>query len=149
MRDTNVEVLLVEDNPDDVIALERLATRGRVPVTLNVVRDGQAALDCLLGPWRGLGAAGIRTPRLVLLDIGLPAVHGIEVLRRVRADRALRDVPIVLLSASSDERWVREGQELGAQGHLVKPLGLREFAWIVTSIDRYWSRLSRLPPGEA
>jgi CheY-like chemotaxis protein len=84
---------------------------------------------------------------VILLDIRLPEVDGIEVLRRLRAQPEAEAVPTILLSGSDDDRLVRAGQELGAHSHIVKPMTAENFHWIVKSVQRYLGRVAALPPG--
>jgi len=133
-----LEVLLVEDNAADVAIIERLAAGSPVPVRLSVATDGQGAVDVLCG---GLGSAA---PELVLLDISLPRMDGLQVLRRLRAERALQDLPVIMLSGSDDERHVHESQRLGAHTHIVKPMRHRDFLWILRSLLSYRGRIAAL-----
>jgi len=138
------QIVLVEDDADDVALAQRLVARSPVPVSLIVVRDGADALDLLNHRVRSLDSARPARPHLILLDIGLPGIDGIEVLRRVKAEPQLKDIPTILLSGSRDEGHIRQGQELGAHSHLMKPLSLQDFAWIATSVRNYWKRVSIL-----
>lgn len=133
-----LEVLLVEDNAADVATIERLAAGSPVPIRLSVATDGQGAVDFLCG---GLGSAA---PELVLLDISLPRMDGLQVLRRLRAERALHDLPVIMLTGSDNERHVHESQRLGAHTHIVKPMRHRDFLWILRSLLSYRERIAML-----
>lgn len=124
-----MRVLLVEDNPDDVAVVERLLEQSGLPMRLYVARDVDQALGRLGSP--------ALPPELVLLDIGLPAGRGFAVLRRMRADQRLRDVPVVVLSGSQEERDVAEGLGLGAHSHVLKPLSAKTLAWMAQSVVNY------------
>jgi CheY-like chemotaxis protein len=133
-------MLLIEDNPDDAAAVARLAAASPVPVTLTVVTDGREALERVHRDGDGASAA-----ELILLDINLPGLDGVDVLRRLASDAALRDVPVVMLTGSEDAQQIRVGQELGAKGHILKPMSQRDFNWIVDSVTNYWRRLAKAP----
>jgi two-component system response regulator len=124
-----MRVLLVEDNPDDVAIVERLLEQSGLPVRLFVARDVQQALGRLGSP--------ALPPELVLLDIGLPAGRGFTVLRRMRADARLRDVPVVIVSGSQESRDVSEGLGLGAHSHVLKPLTAKTLGWMAQSVVNY------------
>jgi CheY-like chemotaxis protein len=114
-------ILIVEDNEDDLYFARRAFAKVAPAEQLCCATDGQAALDYL----RGAGAYGDRAlhpfPRLMFLDLKLPFVHGLEVLAAIRADPALRDLPVIILTSSSEERDRGRAQALGIQGYLVKP----------------------------
>lgn len=142
-------ILLVEDNPADaelvLLSLESAALGARI----DVVRDGAEALDYLFcrGAWRGRDAVG--PPRLVLLDLKLPKVDGLEVLRQVKADARTRAIPVVLLTSSSVDRDVVEGYRLGVNSYVQKPLEFETFRDAVASIGRYWIDVNLGAPGLA
>jgi CheY-like chemotaxis protein len=131
--------VLVEDDPDDVLSVERLMSKGRLPVRLTVARDGHEALRLLGGR-----LPPAPRPELVLLDVGLPAMSGLELLQIMRNDRALREVPVVVVSGLAEDRHVRQGMQLGVQGHVVKPLRFHDFVWMVRTVQRYRARLALL-----
>ncbi|GAA2367540.1 response regulator [Dactylosporangium salmoneum] len=128
-------VLLVEDNPDD-LELARLAfARGSLATTVDVARDGAEALEYLLAP-------GAEPPQVVLLDIKLPLVDGIDVLRRVKADRRTRHIPVVMLTSSALDRDLHACYELGANSYIVKPVDMEQFMAAVNNIGVYWLGLN-------
>jgi two-component system response regulator len=129
-----VDVLLVEDNDDDVAIVQRLVSRSPVPVRLTVVPDGAGAVEALHAA----------LPELVLLDIGLPGHDGVEVLRRLRAQPALEDVPIIMLTGSDEDRHVRAAEQLGAHTHIVKPMRQQDFLWIMRSVRSLRLRMATL-----
>jgi CheY-like chemotaxis protein len=136
-----VDVLLVEDNADDVAAIQRFAAASPVPVRLTVAPDGRRAVEALHRAQRSPEAG---YPELVLLDIGLPDVDGLELLRRFRADPAWREVPVIMLTGSDDDRRVRESERLGAHTHIVKPLREQDFLWITRSVRSFRTSMTRL-----
>lgn len=137
-----MRVLLVEDNLDDVVLVERLLAQSRLPIRLAVARDVPQALEYLSASPPEREAEEI--PELVLLDLGLPADRGFAVLRRMREDRHLCDVPVVVLSASQEERDVTEGLALGAHSHVLKPLTAKDLVWMAESVSNYRARLSKI-----
>jgi CheY-like chemotaxis protein len=131
-----MNVLLIEDNPDDVAAIERLVQTSRLPAEITVRPTGRAALD-----W--LGRVSPR-PDLILLDLGLPDVPGRAVLQQIKADPRVCDVPVIVLSGSNNDDDILEGVRLGAHSHITKPISLCDFAWIVASVRKVQPRLSAL-----
>lgn len=133
-------ILLVEDNRDDE-ELARLALRESFPDhSLEVARDGEAALDQLLR------AARAQAPRLVLLDLNLPKVGGLEVLERVRSEARTRMLPVVVLSSSTEERDLREAYNRGANGYVRKPIDFTEFVEVAQDLCRFWLMRNQPPP---
>ncbi len=138
-------ILLVEDHEPDAMAVQRLADRVEMPVTVEVARDGETALTYLIVPAETDESSDAKPmPHLVLLDIGLPQTSGMEVLRQVKGETRLEDVPVIILSGTEDAGLVRQGKELGAYTQIPKPLSSREFEWMVKSIRNYWSRLANI-----
>jgi two-component system response regulator len=128
-------VLLVEDNPDD-LELARLAfARGRFAAAVDIARDGAEALDYLF-------SHRTEPPQVVLLDIKLPLVDGIDVLRRVKADPGTRHIPIVMLTSSAQDRDLHACYELGANSYIVKPVDMEQFMAAVNNIGVYWLGLN-------
>ena len=140
-----MELLLVEDDQDDIEVVVRLAARSRLDVRVTTATTGDEAVGHLTRRRTELQTSGGRALDLVLLDLKLPARPGIDVLRWLKADRHLREIPVVIVSGSDDDRAVQEGRELGAHSHIVKPITLRSLVWIVTTVRNYRSRLVKLP----
>ena len=139
-----MELLLVEDDQND-IEFVRLAAKSGLDVRVTTATTGDEAVEHLTRHRTELQTSGGRAPDLVLLDLNLPARPGIDVLRWLKADRYLREIPVVIVSGSDDDRAVQEGRELGAHSHIVKPITLRSLVWIVTTVRNYRSRLVKLP----
>jgi two-component system, response regulator len=137
---TDASILLVEDNDDDIELTRRAFARSRVANRIEVVRDGAAALERLLGD-----AAG-PLPALVLLDLKLPLVGGLEVLERLRADERTRTLPVVILTSSREERDLVESYRLGANSYVRKPVDFGEFQHAVEQLGLYWLVLNEAPP---
>ncbi len=140
-----IEILLVEDNPDDAeIALRALA-KHKIANRIVHVRDGKEALDFL----RADGAYADRDrspkPKLVLLDLKLPRIGGLEVLKAVKGDPELKVIPVVILTSSSEERDLVQSYRLGANSYLVKPVDFDKFGEAMREVGLYWLLLNRLP----
>lgn len=137
-----VEILLVEDNPEDAeIALRALA-KYRLANKVQHVSDGKEALDFI----RAQSARGIAAlPRLILLDLKLPRVDGLEVLREIKGNEVTKSVPVVILTSSSEESDLVRSYQLGANSYLVKPVDFDKFCDSVREVGMYWLLLNRLP----
>jgi CheY-like chemotaxis protein len=131
-------ILLVEDNPDDELltrrALRRIET---VPHDVAVVRDGVAALEYLHGSGES-GEAPAKLPDLVLLDLKMPKLSGLEVLQRLRSHERTRDLPVVVFTSSSEERDLRSSYDMGANAYVRKPVDFAEFCEAVARLGQFW-----------
>jgi CheY-like chemotaxis protein len=145
MPEHPLEILLVEDNPNDVMIARRALTRGLVQHRLSVVRDGQEALDFLFR--RGNFADVERAPRpdLILLDLNLPRVDGFEVLRAIKSDAQLRRIPVIMLTTSEREEDVTNSYVLGANTFISKPVEFDRFLNIIRVLHEYWGQVAKLP----
>lgn len=139
-------ILLVEDDPNDVELTLRALKKNNIANQIDVARDGVEALDYL----RGTGTFADRdphdTPALVLLDLKLPKIDGLEVLRAVRADERTKHVPVVILSSSLEQQDIRRGYDLGANSYVRKPVDFSQFAETVKNMGLYWLVLNEPPP---
>lgn len=135
-------ILLVEDNPDDVELVKRSLRQGNIANRIDLARDGAEAIEYLHGE-----RAADRLPEVVLLDLRLPKVSGLEVLRRIRAEERTRLLPVVILTSSDEERDVVESYNLGANGFVKKPVEFDEFAEAVRHLGLYWVVLNRPAAG--
>jgi two-component system response regulator len=140
-------VLLVEDNADDVMLMLRIFARTGVPGDDRVVvtRDGVQALEFLL-PAGGDDRAAHPLPQVIFLDLNMPRLDGLEVLRRVRADPRTRLVPVVMLTSSDEERDVTQSYQLGANSYIRKPEDATQFSETLGALGRYWFHLNRIVP---
>ena len=136
-----VHILLVEDNPNDVLMTQRALEKGQVRNQLTVARDGQEALDIL----RDLRERPEDLPGLILLDLNLPRVSGIEVLQTVKADPELRRIPVIALTTSTREEDILKTYDLGVNTFISKPVRFEEFIKVVTGIHEYWIVIATLP----
>lgn len=145
MTESPVEILLVEDNPHDAeLTLRALRKRHLANHLIHVV-DGQEALDFLFGAGAYAGRNVNQLPRVVLLDLKLPKLSGIEVLRQVRLDTRTRLVPVVMLTSSHEDRDVIEAYRLGANSYIVKPVDFENFSEAVSNLGLYWLLLNEPP----
>jgi CheY-like chemotaxis protein len=142
----NKPILLVEDNPSDADLTRRALFRGHISNQLVVAEDGQEALDYLRGEGTFAGRAVSETPSVVLLDLKLPKVSGLEVLRAVRADARLKRVPVVILTSSKEEEDVAAGYDLGVNSYVRKPVDFKEFQVAIEKLGLYWLILNEPNP---
>ncbi len=140
-------ILLVEDNPDDVALTLRALKKNKIMNEVVVAGDGEAALDYLFARGAHTGRDVTALPQVVLLDLKLPKVDGLEVLQRVRADERTRLLPVVILTSSKEERDLIAGYALGANSYIRKPVDFTQFAEAVRQLGLYWLVLNEAPPG--
>lgn len=139
-------ILLVEDNPQDELLILRALKKVSLANEVEVVRDGQQAIDHLFGVGEFAARADVELPAVVLLDIGLPRISGLEVLARLRADERTRLLPVVILTSSDEERDRLKSYETGANSFVRKPLDFAEFAETVARLGIYWLATNQPPP---
>jgi len=133
---TAMPILLVEDNPADVELTLRAFKRRKLSNPVAVARDGEEALDYVHR--RGVFGDGAPIPGLILLDLRLPKIDGLEVLRQLKAHPVYRNIPVVVLTTSGEDRDVARSYELGASSYIVKPVEFEKFQEVVERIDLYW-----------
>lgn len=140
-----VEILLVEDNPDDVELALYAFRRSQIANHIQVARDGEEALAYLFrtGPFANRKND---IPRMMLLDLKMPKIDGLEVLRRVRADSELQTLPVVVMTSSREDRDLIESYKLGVNSYIVKPIDFAQFADVVEQLGMYWVVLNQPPP---
>jgi len=141
---SQIEILLVEDTATDAEMTIRALRRRGLANHLVWVRDGSEALDFLLRQGAYSGRDGSR-PKLILLDVKMPKVDGIDVLRRIMQDESLRTLPVVMLTSSAEERDLVESYRLGANSYIVKPVDSEEFDRVVSEMGMYWMLVNKLP----
>ena len=139
-------ILLVEDNPDDEALTLRALNKNRVANNIVVVRDGVEALDYLFasGPYAGRDSFDL--PQVVLLDIKLPKVDGLEVLRRIRSDPRTHMLPVVILTSSREEQDLIQAYSNGANSYVRKPVDFNQFVEAIGQLGLYWLVLNEAPP---
>ncbi len=140
-------ILLVEDNPDDELLMLRALAKNGMAGEVVVARDGVEALDYLFAAGAHAGRNTSVMPRVVLLDLKLPRLDGLEVLRRMRADERTRLVPVVILTSSGEQSDLLEGYALGANSYVRKPVDFAMFTRAVEQLKLYWLVLNEPPPG--
>ncbi|MBI5114907.1 response regulator [Candidatus Poribacteria bacterium] len=138
-------IMLVEDNPDDEALTLRAFRRNNILNEVVVARDGVEALNYLLSDEAGRDA---RMPKVVLLDLKLPRIDGLEVLRRIRSDERTKLLPVVILTSSKEERDIAASYDLGANSYIRKPVVSAEFSEAVRQLGSYWLQLNEPPPRE-
>jgi len=141
---TNViEILLVEDNPGDVLLTKHAFEKSSIENNISVAEDGEQALDYL---HKRNGFEKVITPDLVLLDLNMPKKDGRDVLSDAKQDENLRRIPIIMLTSSKAEQDIRDAYDLYANGYILKPTDLSKFSEIVSAIEAFWFSLAVLPP---
>jgi two-component system response regulator len=145
MQDPSKVILLVEDNPDDEALTLRALKKNNIPNQVVVARDGVEALDYLFGTGAYTGRDTRHQPQIVLLDLKLPRLDGLEVLRQMRADARTRLQPVVILTTSNEERDVTSSYRLGANSYIRKPVDFDQFMEAVRNLGRYWLVLNISP----
>jgi CheY-like chemotaxis protein len=138
-----VTILLVEDSPDDVELAMRALRKQHLLSDVIRVEDGAEALDFMYGRGRFEGRDVRKQPKLVLLDLKLPKVNGLEVLAVIKSDADLRHIPVVMLTSSREDPDIRQAYELGANSYIVKPVDFEQFLAAVSEIGFYWMLLNQ------
>jgi two-component system response regulator len=131
-------ILLVEDNPDDVDLALRAFKKNHILNKVVVARDGAEALDYLYGTGNYAGRDLRDVPQLILLDLNLPKIHGLEALKRIRADERTKYIPVVILTSSKEEQEVIQGYKMGANSYIRKPVDFNQFSESVKQLGLYW-----------
>jgi two-component system, response regulator len=142
---TTVEILLVEDNPQDLELAQRALRNAKLSNRIHVARDGAEALEFIFceGPFAGRVIDDF--PKVILLDLKLPKVDGLEVLRRLKADPRTQAIPVVMLTSSKEQNDVVESYRLGVNSYIVKPVNFERFADAVQQLGMYWLLLNQPP----
>jgi CheY-like chemotaxis protein len=133
-----VGILLVQDNPRDVEQTKQSFTQARITNPVRVIHDGAEALDFLFGTGAYATRRADSHPQVVLLDLDLPKGGGLEVLRRLKADERTRDIPVIVLTASTRDRDIGECRRLGAANYIVKPVGFHNFTEVTARLNLGW-----------
>ncbi len=143
----NKTILLVEDNPDDELLIKRSLEKHNILNNIIIARDGVDALDYLLGGGIYQSRNVSEMPQVVLLDLKLPRMDGLEVLRRLRANERTKLLPIVILTSSDEEKGMVESYRLGANSYIRKPVDFTQFSDAVQQLGLYWLILNQIPSG--
>jgi two-component system response regulator len=140
-----VEILLVEDNPNDVELALRALKKNKVSNRIQVVRDGEEALDFIFGKDTSSGGPSEQRPKMVLLDLKLPKVDGLEVLRRLKGDPTTRSIPVIILTSSREEQDIVKSYDLGVNSYIVKPVDFQQFNEAIRQLGLYWMVVNQVP----
>jgi len=145
MENSEVEILLVEDDMDDAEMTINAMRKNNLANKMVHMVDGEDALDFLFGAGKFIGRDVNLKPRLILLDLKMPKVDGIEVLERIKSNTATKKIPVVILTSSKEDPDVNRCYELGANGYIVKPVEFDSFAKAVSDLGMYWMLLNHAP----
>jgi CheY-like chemotaxis protein len=146
MNETNaVEILLVEDTPEDLELALRALQKAKLSNRIQVARDGAEAIEFIFGEGAYAGRKVENGPKVILLDLKLPKIDGIEVLRRVKSDARTKTIPVVVLTSSKEQKDVVESYRLGVNSYIVKPVNFEGFAKAVQDLGMYWLLLNQPP----
>ncbi|MBI4469602.1 MAG: response regulator [Acidobacteria bacterium] len=140
-----VEILLVEDNPSDVELTMRALKKAHLANQVHVVHDGAEALDFIFAEGAYAGRRMDDGPKVIFLDLKLPKVDGLEVLRRIKADVRTRSLPVVMLTSSAEAPDIQESYKLGVNSYIVKPVEFDRFVEAVSHLGLYWLLLNKVP----
>ncbi|OQP60091.1 two-component system response regulator [Niastella vici] len=145
MNTGKVDIILVEDNPDDAELALHALKKNRIANSLIHLKDGEEALDYIFcrGQYEKRNISDL--PKVILLDIKMPKVDGLEVLKRIKADPGIRTIPVVLLTSSKEEKDIVESYQLGANSYIVKPVNFDSFVKAVSDLGLYWMLLNHTP----
>jgi len=144
MLDQRADILLVEDNPNDVKLTLHAFKSANLANTVHVARDGVEALDFMFCTGPHADRSVEERPKLVLLDLKLPRLDGHEVLKRIKRDPRTSDIPVVVLTSSSEERDVMRTYEVGANSYIIKPVDFEQFTESVRDIGKYWLEINHV-----
>ena len=140
-----IEILLVEDNPDDLELTQRALRKAKLTNTIHVARDGEEAIEFIFceGPYASRKIEN--PPKVILLDLKLPKVDGLEVLQRVKSDPRTRSIPVVVLTSSKEQKDIVRSYNYGVNSYIVKPVNFESFAKAVQELGMYWLLLNQPP----
>jgi len=145
MENDEIEIILVEDNPNDAELTIRALKKSHFANKILHLKDGAEAIDFIFAEGAYAGRDTNHKPRAILLDLKMPKVDGIEVLRRLKADESTRAIPVVVLTSSNEDPDVATCYELGVNSYIVKPVGFENFIQAVSNLGLYWLLLNRPP----
>lgn len=143
---TDVELLLVEDDPRDLELALRALRKAKVAPLIHVARDGNEALQFVFCEGPFVGRSMSQAPRIIFLDLKLPQVTGLEVLKKLKSDPRTRSIPVVALTSSKEQRDVADSYRYGVNSYIVKPVDFESFASAVRDAGLYWLSLNQAPP---
>ena len=140
-----VDILLVEDNPQDVVLMLRALKKRNIANPIQVVTDGAEALDFIFCRGAFETRDLVNLPRVILLDLKLPKVNGLEVLEKIRADERTKTIPVVVVTSSKEDPDVKSAYALGANSYIVKPLDFESFVESMSTLGFYWLMMNQPP----
>lgn len=140
-----MDILLIEDNPEDVEITLRAFQKHHVANKIHVVRDGEEALECLFSNGRYAVGNPCQNVRLILLDLKLPKVDGLEILQKCKTDPRTKHIPVVVLTSSREEQDLAQSYNYGVNSYVVKPVDFPQFSDAVRQLGLYWMLLNRVP----
>ena len=143
MTGREIEILIVEDNPDDLEMTLRALRKANLANNIQVAHDGAEALEFIFGQGAYAGRLVENGPKVILLDLKLPKIDGLEVLRRVKGDLRTKVIPVVVLTSSKEVPDVAEAYKLGANSYIVKPVNFERFAAAISELGMYWLLLNQ------
>jgi len=145
MSTNEVEILLVEDNSNDVELVLRALKKHNLANKVHLVENGVAALDYIFGTGAYAGRNTQDIPKVILLDLNLPKLGGLEVLRRIKSDERTKMIPVVMMTSSKEKKDIVESYKLGVNSYIVKPVDFGQFVDCVSELGLYWLLLNKLP----
>jgi two-component system, response regulator len=140
-----IEIVLVEDNPDDAGLTIRALKKQNLANNLVHLKDGEEALNFFFSQGEYKDKPLSKTPKVVLLDLKMPKINGLEVLQKIRADERTKTIPVVVLTSSNEDPDIKECYKLGVNSYIVKPVGFDDFTKVVAELGFYWMVLNRPP----
>jgi CheY-like chemotaxis protein len=145
MNNQEIEILIVEDNPDDAELAIRALQKQHLANQVIHLSDGAEALEFLFGNGRYAGRDITQIPKVILLDLKMPKVNGLEVLERIKAAQHTKTIPVVILTSSAEDPDVKKAYALGANSYIVKPVAFTNFAKIISDLGMYWLVINKVP----
>jgi CheY-like chemotaxis protein len=144
-----VEILLVDDNASDVELTVRALRRHKLANSIHIAEDGQEALDFVFCRGEHSARSVAAAPKVIFLDLKMPKVDGIDVLRAIRGDARTKMIPVVILTSSKEQRDIVEGYKLGVNAYIQKPVDFEEFRRVIEQVGMFWLVVNQPPPREA
>lgn len=143
-------ILLIEDNPDDILLTQRAFIRSFLEKQINLVvaKDGLEALNYLYGSQTNIGNDKTMMPEIILLDLNLPKLNGLQILERIRNDKHTKLIPVVILTSSKEETDLTKAYKLGANSYIRKPVDFQKFKNAIQQLGLYWIGLNESPPAQ-
>jgi two-component system, response regulator len=142
---TTAEILLIEDNPDDAELTIRALQKNNIRNELRHVQDGEEALDYLFATGKYKDRKITDIPKVILLDLKMPKISGLDILKKIKSDERTSMIPVVMLTSSKEDNDVKEGYKLGVNSYIVKPVGFDNFVKAVSEIGMYWLLVNQPP----